>query len=377
MQLYRAALAEGGLAYDPAQEEAAERLEALHLALDGYRPGRGGLPFIGGRQKPVRGLYICGGVGRGKSMLMDLFFGAVPLAAKRRVHFHAFMQEIHEAIAGWRALDERDRRRRLRELDLPQSTGHDPIPPVARQVSREATLLAFDEFQVNDVADAMLLGRLFEALFEDGVVVVVTSNVPPGDLYKDGLNRQLFLPFIRLLKERMDEFHLGSPVDYRLGRLSGAGVYFTPLGPGADKAMDRVWRELTGDEEGTPCTIPVKGRTLHVPVMARGVARFAFADLFEQPLGPADYLRIAETFRAVFVDGVPQMGPERRNEARRFMTFIDALYENRVRLVMSAEEPPDRLYTDGDGSRAFARTVSRLMEMQSADYGVEGGGSCG
>ncbi|MFW6027228.1 MAG: cell division protein ZapE [bacterium] len=371
MQRYRAALAQGGLAHDPAQEEAARRLDDLHRALRGYRTraARGGLFLFGGRPEPVRGLYICGGVGRGKSMLMDLFFDTVPLKAKRRVHFHAFMQEIHEAIADWRRLGERARRRRLRELRLFRSTGDDPIPPVARQVARAAALLAFDEFQVNDVADAMILGRLFEALFEDGVVVVATSNVPPEDLYRDGLNRQLFVPFIDLLKARMDVFHLDSPNDYRQGRLNGREVYFTPLGPEANREMDRAWRELAGGADGTPCTITVKGRPLHVPLTAGNIARFSFVDLFEKPLGAADYLCIAELFRVVFVDGVPRMGPEMRNKARRFMIFIDALYEKRVRLIMSADAPPGGLYTEGDGSAEFARTVSRLMEMQSAEYG--------
>ncbi|MFP3942675.1 MAG: cell division protein ZapE [Alphaproteobacteria bacterium] len=372
MQRYHAALAQDALIYDPAQEEAARRLDALHGALRGYRPPeqRSGLLRFGGRTEPVRGLYICGAAGRGKSMLMDLFFETAPLTAKRRVHFHAFMQEIHEAIAGWRRLGDRERRRRLRELGLPRSTGDDPIPPVARQVSRDVTLLAFDEFQVNDVADAMLLGRLFEALFEDGIVVVATSNTPPDDLYRDGLNRQLFLPFIELLKARMDVFHLDSPNDYRLGRLNGREVYFTPLGPKADRAMNRAWRELTGGEAGTPCTISLKGRTLHVPLMANRMARFSFADLFEKPLGAADYLRLAELFRAVFVDGVPKMDPGMRNEARRFITFVDALYEKRRRLVMSADVPPIELYAEGDGSADFSRAASRLAEMQSAGYGA-------
>ncbi len=379
MQDYRSRLEAGTLSYDPAQEQAVMVLDRLHQTLRVLGPARvpgqgaGGFLrfFSSGRaapQEPVRGVYLCGDVGRGKSMLMDLFYDNATLEPKRRVHFHAFMQEIHGSIREWRGLDEAEQRKRLRSLDLPVASGADPIPPVARQVARDARLLCFDELQVTDVADAMILGRLFEALFADGVVMVSTSNRAPGGLYADGINRQLFLPFIALIQKRMEVHHLDGETDYRLQRIMGRPVYHVPLGPVATGAVDQAWADLTDDARPVPCAIEVHGRRLAIPQAARGVARFTFMDLCVKPLGPADYLAIAKRFHTVLVDDIPKMGPEKRNEAKRFVTLIDALYEAKVNLIASAQAPPVGLYPAGDGSFEFARTASRLMEMQSADY---------
>jgi cell division protein ZapE len=285
-------------------------------------------------------------------MLMDLFFDAARVGAKNRVHKIAFLVRSRPRIHTHRQKAERD----------------DPIPPVARAIASEAKLLCFDEFQVTDVADAMILGRLFEQLFSLGVVIVATSNTPPEKLYEDGLNRQLFQPFIALIKERLDVLNLDGAVDYRLQRMAGMKVYLTPLGPDADRAMDEDWRKLTDEDRGTPMELTVLGRELPVPQAARGVARFSFDDLCKAALAAADYLTIAHTFRTVMIDRIPVMGPEMRNEARRFVLLIDTLYDEGVKLICSAAAPPEALYTDGDGAEAFRRTASRLAEMQSADY---------
>ncbi len=374
MGRYRALLAARELAYDPAQERAMEKFQALHLALQSYRPGRSSFSllsfFSSGRQKTLepRGLYVCGGVGRGKSMLMDLFFEATPVEPKRRVHFHAFMQEIHGAIRAWRNLSASEKRRRLRSLGLSAQKGDDPLPPVAKAVADSATLLCFDELQVTDVADALILGRLFQSLFDFGVVVVCTSNRQPRDLYRGGINRQLFLPFIDLIMKRMDTHHLDAKTDYRLERLQGLPVYYTPVDDTARSRMDAAWSAVTDTDQGTPCEITVQGRTLPVPQAAKGAARFSFDDLCAKPLGAADYLALAERFHTILIDAIPAMGPEKRNEAKRFVTLIDALYENGVNLVASADAGPTDLYPDGDGAFEFERTASRLIEMQSADY---------
>jgi cell division protein ZapE len=285
-------------------------------------------------------------------MLRDLGFEAARVRAKTRVHFNAFMGQTHARIHAERQKGESD----------------DPIPPVARAIASEATLLCFDEFQVADVADAMILGRLFEQLFSLGVVIVATSNTPPEKLYEGGLNRQLFQPFIALIKERLDVLNLDGAVDYRLQRMAGMKVYLTPLGPDADRAMDEDWRKLTDEDRGTPMELTVLGRELPVPQAARGVARFSFDDLCKAALAAADYLTIAHTFRTVMIDRIPVMGPEMRNEARRFVLLIDTLYDEGVKLICSAAAPPEALYTDGDGAEAFRRTASRLAEMRSADY---------
>ncbi len=349
---YDALISSGDLTAHPAQAAAADRLDALAAELAEHAKGRsrGLLGFARKRPAP-RGLYIWGPVGRGKSMLMDLFFEAVTVEPKRRVHFHAFMAETHEAIRAQRA----------------EAPG-DPIAPIAKHIARTARLLCFDEFQVTDIADAMLLGRLFETLFTEGVTIVATSNRPPGDLYKDGINRQLFLPFIEMLEQKLEIVRLAGPTDYRLGRIKGLPVYLTPDDVAATAALDAAWNHLTDNAAGRPEDLHFLGRTLTLPRFAHGVARASFADLCAQPLGPQDMLAIAEAAHTLILDHIPLLEPARRNEAKRFVTLIDALYEARGRLVCSAAAPPDKLYPAGDGAFEFERTASRLIEMQSADW---------
>jgi cell division protein ZapE len=345
---YRALVAKGELKLDAAQEQAASRLQALANALRKYRPRR----FFFGSSTPPRGLYMWGDVGRGKSMLMDLFFELAPIEPKRRVHFNAFMTETHARI----------------HAERESGKSADPIAPVARAIAAEATLLCFDEFQVTDVADAMILGRLFEQFFELGVVIVATSNTPPDRLYEGGLNRQLFLPFIAAIENRLDVIELNGPTDYRLHRMSGLDIYITPLGPDADAKMEAAWFSLTDTKRGNPEVLVLLGRKLAVPQAAKGVARFTFDDLCRQPLAAPDFLAIAQHFHTVLIDRIPQMGAEMRNEARRFTVLIDTLYDHGAKLICSAAVVPDRLYTAGDGTDAFRRTASRLIEMQSVDY---------
>jgi cell division protein ZapE len=365
--LYRARVKKGELTLDVAQIAAARRLEALAAQLKSYRPGRGWF----GPRTPPRGIYIWGDVGRGKSMLMDLFFAAAPLTAKRRVHFNAFVVETHARIHEWRNLDARERSRRPEYV---REAGDDPIAPVAHAIANEATLFCFDEFQVTDVADALILGRLFEQLFARGVVIVATSNTAPARLYEGGLNRQLFLPFIALIEERLDIVELNGPLDYRLQRMEGMPLYMTPLGHEADAAMDAAWHRLTDTAKGEPRTLTVLGRALRVPQAANGAARFSFDDLCAQPLAAADYLAVAQAFSTLFIDRIPKMGPEMRDAARRLVVLIDTLYDEGVKLVCSAAASPDKLYTDGDGAEAFRRTSSRLVEMQTRDYLKRGRG---
>jgi cell division protein ZapE len=361
VEAYEAEIAAGRLKPDPAQRRIVEVLDGLAGELEGYTSaGNGGrlFGFIRGRTKksPPAGLYLQGDVGRGKTMLMDLFFAHAPLAKKRRVHFHAFMQETHARI------------HRLRQA----SANGDPVKQAAAEIAADTTLLCFDEFQVSDIADAMILGRLFEALFEEGVVVVATSNVLPRDLYRHGLNRNAFVPFIRLIEQRLVTDQLLGALDYRLDRIAGEPVYFSPLGPAAERGVQSLWERLTDTAQGEPLTLIVKGRELVIPQAAKQAARFSFEALCVKPLGPADYLAIAAVFDAVFVEGVPVMGPEQRNEARRFVTFIDTLYDRQIRLVLSAATPPEGIYPLGDGTFEFARTVSRLKEMMSAGYWTAG-----
>jgi cell division protein ZapE len=358
LESYRNAIAKGELKTDAAQESAVAKLAALARALRAYRPGR---RLFFGAAKPPRGLYLWGDVGRGKSLLMDLFFTAAEITPKRRIHFNEFMVETHA---------------RIHEERQKAGTA-DPISPVAREVAESATLLCFDEFQVTDIADAMILGRLFEQLFARGVVIVATSNTPPDLLYEGGLNRQLFLPFIADFKARLAIVELDGEVDYRLHRISGLAVFLTPLGPKADAAMDAAWLKLTDRTGGAPLNLTVLGRTVRVPRAARGVARFSFDDLCCQPLAGADYLAIAHAFHTVLIDRIPKLGPEQRNEARRFVLLIDTLYDEGVKLICSAAAAPEMLYAAGDGVEAFRRTASRLHEMQSEEYLRRGHGTHG
>ncbi|MBL8568986.1 MAG: AFG1 family ATPase [Phreatobacter sp.] len=363
---YQSLVDAGEISADAAQLAIARRLDALNAELADYRLTRRkstGLAWLfsrGEKRQPVRGLYVWGDVGRGKTMLMDLFIEASPVKRKRRAHFHEFMADVHERIHAYR-----------QKLKAGEVKGDDPIAPVAADLAEEAWLLCFDEFSVTDIADAMILGRLFGRLFEEGVVVVATSNVVPDLLYRDGLNRALFLPFIKLMQERMEVVKLESRTDFRLEKLAGQPVWITPAGPEADAAMNTAWQRLTGGAAGEPAGLAVKGRQVAVPLQAHGVARFSFADLCERPLGGADYLAIAHQYHTVLIDRIPVMrGLDKRNEAKRFIILIDALYDNQVKLVASAGAEPHRLYLSETGTEEFEfhRTASRLIEMRSDDY---------
>ncbi|MEE9453278.1 MAG: cell division protein ZapE [Paracoccaceae bacterium] len=357
---FRALVAKGALFDDAAQRLAVEKLQLLHTRLKGYNPAHPkhvGLGLFGwGRdsitQAAIPGLYLYGGVGRGKSMLMDMFFDSAPIAKKRRVHFHAFMQEIHEGIRAARTKKQKD-----------------PIEPVAVAVANQATLLCFDEMQISDITDAMLVGRLFEKLFARGVVIVTTSNRHPDDLYENGLNRQLFLPFIEMMKDRLEVYHLESETDHRMGVQKAAKTYHVPLGPTATKAMDAAWNALT-QGQARALVLRVKGREVILPQFANGVARASFGDLCEGPLGAADYLEIAQRVEVLLLDNIPKLSRASNNEAKRFVTLIDTLYEAKVRLICSAAATPEYLYKKGPGAFEFARTASRLEEMQGADWGA-------
>lgn len=348
-QALREAVEAGRLEPDPAQTAAAERLTRLAREIERWKGGKAGL--FGRKREAPRGLYVYGGVGTGKSLIMDLFFEAAPVAEKRRVHFHQFLQEIQARLS-----KERERKDR------------DPAPRVAEAIAKETRLLCFDELQVTDVGDAMILGRLFENLFSAGVVVVATSNRHPVELYKHGLNRQLFEPFIDLIVNTLDVMKLDSGRDYRLERLESAPVYYAPLGPDATRAMDETFDRLTLGAKAQSCDLMVKGRTLHIAREAAGVARLSFAELCDRPLGAADYFALADTFSTVMIDDTPLLTPDKRDQAKRFATLIDQLYEVKTKLVMSAAAEPDALYPDGDYAFEFQRTVSRLMEMRSHDY---------
>jgi cell division protein ZapE len=357
---YEALLAAGELKPDAAQRLAASHLDglALHLAAPTPKPGLLGRLFGAAAPPRPRGLYLWGKVGRGKSFLMDLFYDQAAVTPKRRVHFHAFMLDVHA---------------RLHVYRKHPVHGHDPIPPTARDIAATARLLCFDEMQVSDIADAMIVGRLFTALLAEGVCVVTTSNRPPQDLYKDGLNRAQFLPFIALLEQQLDIMSLNGPTDYRLERLSGVQVYHVPNGAVATQKLSEAFFKLTDhaveDRAAVPSeTLEVQGRQVLVPKALKGVAVFSFKRLCDAPLGAADYLAIAQRFHTVIIVGIPQLSAEKRNQAKRFVTLIDALYEFKVKLLCAADALPDRLYPAGDGSFEFERTASRLMEMQSAAY---------
>jgi cell division protein ZapE len=364
---YRELLANGELKPDPDQERAAAALGRLAERLEAApRPaGLIGRLFGGGDPAPTPGgIYLWGGVGRGKSMLMDLAFECLAFEPKRRVHFHEFMLEVHERLRVER-----------------QKEAGDPIPPVAAAIAAEAKLLAFDEMVINNSADAMILSRLFGQLLERGVTVITTSNRPPRDLYLGGLNRELFLPFIDLIEARLDVIGLNGPVDYRLERLSGLPTWHVPNGPEATAALREAFFRLTDHRVEDSAHVPSEeirvpgGRILHVPKSLKGVAVFSFARLCREPRGAADYLAIARHFHTIIIVGIPVMGPENRNEAARFVTLIDALYEQKVKLLAAADAEPDRLYPEGDGAFEFERTASRLIEMQSAEYLAAGHGN--
>lgn len=356
--------AEGAITPDPDQRAVALKLDRLLRDLSEKRLAAKGssLGWLFSRRKPAaapgaRGLYVWGGVGRGKTMLMDLFFELAPVEAKVRRHFHVFMADVHERVHAARQA-------------IAAGNGRDPVEQVADALAGEMSLICFDEFAVTDIADAMILGRLFAKLFDRGVTLVATSNVEPDGLYRDGINRDHFLPFIALLTERCEVLHLGSPTDYRLRALARADVWFSPLGRETDVAMARLFTRLTGAERGARRTLTVKGHTVEVPQACGSIARFSFEELCARPLGASDYRAIGETFETVFVERVPVLGYERRNEAKRFITLVDCFYDEGVKLVVSAAAEPTRLYQASQGAEAFEfdRTASRLIEMRSEAY---------
>ena len=345
VQTYTEKVSLGELTEDPAQTAVLPEFDRIQKALS--------VPvkrsWFSKPLPPPKGLYLWGGVGRGKSMMMDLFVDSLGLPC-RRVHFHAFMQEIHAALHSAR-----------------KSGAEDALAPVAEAVATDIRLLAFDEMQITDITDAMIVGRLFEKLFAAGIVVVTTSNRAPSELYKNGINRQLFLPFIQLIEEKLVLHEMVSPTDYRQNRLSGSPVYFTPNDSGAQSQMEQIWRDLTAGASA-PLTLLVQGRQVVLPGYHNGVGRVRFFDLCGQPLGAADYLAVAEAVRVLLLEDVPQLGRSNFNEAKRFVTLIDALYEARVRLICSAAARPEMLYLEGEGTFEFERTASRLREMQSEEW---------
>ncbi len=361
-QTYAQRVRAGRLAADPAQLALADRLDRLAALLMAPGPAEKSSTLdwlFGGRRAPPCGLYIWGDVGRGKTMLLDLFFKSVQLPAKRRVHFHAFMADVHRRLYSWRLAHKAG-----------QVRGEDPIAPVAAALAEDAQLLCFDELAVTDITDAMLIGRLFAALFERGVVVVATANVAPEDLYKDGLNRALFLPFVSLLTARLEVVHLAARTDFRLDKLRAIAAYHVPADDAARASLDRSFQALSGSAAAREVVLTVLGRPLHIGQAAAGVARMSFHDLCEAALGPADYLAIARQFHTLILDAIPVIREEQRDIARRFILLIDSLYDQHVKLIASAAAEPAELFLGGHGgeAQAFARTASRLVEMRGEDY---------
>ena len=354
---YRELVASGQLEADPAQLAAAKALRQVARDLRRWTPSRFGIRSllgIGHTQAP-RGLYIHGPVGSGKTMLMDMFASRVRFTPRKRYHFHEFMAAAHDRMTVAR-----------------KATAGDPIPEVARSFVAEARLLCFDELHVTNIADAMIIGRLFQAMFDLGVVIVATSNSAPGELYKGGLNRDRFVPFIELLAEQMAVLELVAAKDFRLAKLAGRQLYFTPADREAEIGMRAVFERLTGEQRGQPMDLELKGRKLHVPEAALGVARFGFDDLCVKPLGALDFLALSRAFHTVMISGIPQLSPARRDEARRFINLIDTLYDGGVCLIAAADAEPHQLYPDGDVAVLFERTASRLIEMRSAEYMAKG-----
>ncbi len=362
---YAALIAARKIEADPGQAMLAAQLTALAHRLDQRRLARksSSLGWLFGKREqagpPLKGLYVHGEVGRGKTMLMDLFFATSVVKRRRRVHFHEFMADVHERVHVYR-----------QDIKNDALAEQDPIQRAAAAIAEETWLLCFDEFHVTDIADAMILGRLFTRLFELGIVVVATSNLAPDELYKDGLNRSLFLPFIALLQRQCEVVRLDARIDFRLEKLTGMPTWYVPASASADAALDDAWRRLVGDRAGAPHELVVKGHIVRVPEAAMGVARFSFDDLCAQPLAATDYLKIAHEFHTVILDRIPAMDLARRNEAKRFIILIDTLYDQAVKLLASAQAQPDRLYRGSEGYEAqeFKRTASRLIEMRSQSY---------
>jgi cell division protein ZapE len=362
---YSAGVAAGQIERDDAQVTVIEMMARLEARIAQYRLSRksSSLGWLFARREdalpPIKGLYIYGDVGRGKTMLMDLFFDTSPVTRKRRAHFHEFMLDVHDRIFAFR-----------QEIKLGEHDDEDPIKHVAEELAEQAWLLCFDEFHVTDIADAMILGRLFTQLFDHGVIMVATSNVAPDDLYKDGLNRTLFVPFIAMLEAHMDVVRLEARTDFRLEKLAGLPVWYVPADATADAALDAAWARLAGGHEGAPAELAIKGRSVHVPRAFMGVARFSFQDLCEQSLAAADYLRVARECHTIILDHVPAMTYDNRNAAKRFIILIDTLYDMNVKLIASAAAEADALYEADEGFEAaeFKRTASRLIEMRSEGY---------
>ena len=362
IQAYEALVNDGEIRVDQNQKKAIELLQALHSELELYGAQMGQTGWrarLSFRKRPVpKGIYMWGGVGRGKTMLMDLFYDHTHVSERKHVHFHAFMQEVHRRLHTFREAQKSGK--------VPKSS--DPLQALARVIVGQAWLLCFDEFHVTDIGDAMILGRLFEALFEQGIVIVTTSNRHPNDLYKDGLQRERFLPFIDMLNEKMTVLQLDSDIDYRLQRLREMDAYLSPANDQASEKLQRDFHALSIGIEPQKRDLNVNGRIITIEKAAEGVGLTSFPEMCAQPLGAGDYLALANAFHTFILDGIPKLGPHNRDQAKRFVTLIDALYDHKTKFICAAETPPTELYTQGDGAFEFERTVSRLLEMQSPEY---------